>query len=109
MSVEGMTVLNTSTDVNAKKQPMFFGALWESRDMTSTSIQSLINSLNNNSVISGDLKRFLSRKIAVTIRLLHQNRNTSSPANLKYQIMLDSVQGRGPGMCFLSLTAHSLN
>ena len=25
MSVEGMTVLNTSTDVNAKKQPMFFG------------------------------------------------------------------------------------
>ena len=39
---KGMTVFNTN-ELNVKKQPMFFGAPLESKDMIHTNTQYLIN------------------------------------------------------------------
>ena len=63
---EGMTVFNKNK-VDAKKQPMFFGAPLESRDMTLISIQYLKDLLNRCWVISGDLRKFPFRKIGQII------------------------------------------
>ena len=46
---------------------------------------------------SGDLKKCLYRKIETTMLQLSMNQQKFIfTSNLKYQTMLDSVQGRGP-------------
>ena len=49
----------------------------------------------------GDLKKYLYKKIETIIKIYLNNKSLSLHANLKYQTMLDSVQGRGPCLAFL--------
>ena len=76
--VSNMTVFNTSTDVDTKKQPMFFGQPLGLQRYDSYSIQFLIDLLNNNWDISGYQKRFPFRKIEVIISHCVQNKNIFS-------------------------------
>ena len=65
--------------------------------MTHTSILSLTNLHNNNWDISGDPKRSLQKDRSDYQTLTPEQKHIFT-SNLKYQVMLDSVQGRGPGM-----------
>ena len=91
-----------------KNNQCFWVLLFEYKDMIHSNIQSLTNLQLNNLVISGAPKRFHYKKIVRIIDSPDQNRNIFTLSNLKYQILLDSVQERGPGM-LLSLTVHYPN
>ena len=98
MSVEGMTVLNTSTDVNAKKQPMFFGAPLGIQRYDQYKYP-VFDKLTQQQL------GYFWRPEEVSLQKDRGDYQTLAPeqkhiftSNLKYQIMLDSVQGRGPGM-----------
>jgi hypothetical protein len=71
-----MTVFNTSTDVDSKKQPMFFGATFGTTSYDSYKYPVFDKLLNNNLDISGGLKKFLSKKIELIIKHFVQNKNT---------------------------------
>jgi len=93
--IKGMTVFNTE-QVNTKKQPMFFGKplgiqRYDSFDKLTT--QQLGYFWRPEEV---SLQK--DRGDYQTLRPEQKHIYTS---NLKYQIMLDSVQGRGPGMAFI--------
>jgi ribonucleotide reductase beta subunit family protein with ferritin-like domain len=96
-----MTVFNTQ-QVNTKKQPMFFGAnLLEFRDMIHTNIP-VFDKLTTQQL------GYFWRPEEVSLQKDRGDYQTLRPeqkhiytSNLKYQIMLDSVQGRGPGMAFI--------
>ena len=101
MSVEGMTVLNTSTDVNAKKQPMFFGAPLGIQRYDQYKYP-VFDKLTQQQL------GYFWRPEEVSLQKDRGDYQTLAPeqkhiftSNLKYQIMLDSVQGRGPGMAFI--------
>ena len=101
MSVEGMTVLNTSTDVNAKKQPMFFGAPLGIQRYDQYKYP-VFDKLTQQQL------GYFWRPEEVSLQKDRGDYQTLAPeqkhiftSNLKYQIMLDSVQGRGPGMAFV--------
>ena len=74
--------------------------LWGFRDTTLTSIPYLINSLSSNWVIFGDQEVSLQKDRSDYQTLTPEQKHIFT-SNLKYQIMLDSVQGRGPGMAFI--------
>ena len=101
MSVEGMTVLNTSTDVNAKKQPMFFGAPLGIQRYDQYKYP-VFDKLTQQQL------GYFWRPEEISLQKDRGDYQTLAPeqkhiftSNLKYQIMLDSVQGRGPGMAFI--------
>ena len=101
MSVEGMTVLNTSTDVNAKKQPMFFGAPLGIQRYDQYKYP-VFDKLTQQQL------GYFWRPEEVSLQKDRGDYQTLRPeqkhiytSNLKYQIMLDSIQGRGPGMAFI--------
>ena len=101
MSVEGMTVLNTSTDVNARKQPMFFGAPLGIQRYDQFKYP-VFDKLTQQQL------GYFWRPEEVSLQKDRGDYQTLAPeqkhiftSNLKYQIMLDSVQGRGPGMAFI--------
>lgn len=98
--VEGMTVFNTD-QVDTTKQPMFFGAPLgvqrydtykypEFEKITEKQISFFWRP--NEISLQKDKSDYL------TLRPEQKHIFTS---NLKYQILLDSVQGRGPGMAFI--------
>ena len=98
--IRGMTVFNTS-EVNTKKQPMFFGK--------PLGIQRYDNFKYPvfDKLTSQQLGYFW-RPEEVSLQKDRGDYQTLRPeqkhiytSNLKYQIMLDSVQGRAPGMAFL--------
>ena len=99
-SVEGMTVFNSSK-VNTKKQPMFFGApLGVQR--YDTYKYPIFDKLTQQQL------GYFWRPEEVSLQKDRADYQTLRPeqkhiftSNLKYQIMLDSVQGRGPGMAFI--------
>ena len=98
--VEGMTVFNTN-HVDLKKQPMFFGApLGVQR--YDTYKYPIFDKLTQQQL------GYFWRPEEVSLQKDRADYATLRPeqkhiytANLKYQIMLDSVQGRGPGMAFI--------
>ena len=101
MSVEGMTVLNTSTDVNARKQPMFFGAPLGIQRYDQFKYP-VFDKLTQQQL------GYFWRPEEISLQKDRGDYQTLAPeqkhiftSNLKYQIMLDSVQGRGPGMAFI--------
>ena len=101
MSVKGMTVLNTSTDVNAKKQPMFFGQPLGIQRYDQYKYP-VFDKLTQQQL------GYFWRPEEVSLQKDRGDYQTLAPeqkhiftSNLKYQIMLDSVQGRGPGMAFI--------
>ena len=96
----GMTVFNTNK-VNTKKQPMFFGApLGVQRYDTykyptfDRLTQQQLGYFWRPEEVS------LQKERSDYAQLTDQQKHIFT-SNLKYQIMLDSVQGRAPGMAFL--------
>jgi ribonucleoside-diphosphate reductase beta chain len=98
--VKGMTVFNKEK-VNTKKQPMFFGQpLGVQR--YDTFKYPIFDRLTQQQL--GYFWRpeevSLQKDRADYAQLTPEQRHIFT-SNLKYQIMLDSVQGRGPGMAFI--------
>ena len=99
-SIEGMTVFN-SNKTDLKKQPMFFGApLGVQR--YDTYKYPIFDKLTQQQL------GYFWRPEEVSLQKDRADYQTLRPeqkhiftSNLKYQIMLDSVQGRGPGMAFM--------
>ena len=98
--VEGMTVFNTE-QVNTKKQSMFFGKPLGVQRYDSYKYP-IFEKLTTQQL------GYFWRPEEVSLQKDRGDYQTLRPeqkhiytSNLKYQIMLDSVQGRGPGMAFL--------
>jgi len=100
MKVKGMTVFNTQ-DVDTKKQPMFFGQPLGIQRYDSYKYP-VFDKLTTQQLgyfwRPEDVSLQKDRGDYQTLRPEQKHIYTS---NLKYQIMLDSVQGRGPGMAFI--------
>jgi ribonucleoside-diphosphate reductase beta chain len=98
--VKGMTVFNTD-QVNTKKQPMFFGKPLGIQRYDSYKYP-IFEKLTTQQL------GYFWRPEEVSLQKDRGDYQTLRPeqkhiytSNLKYQIMLDSVQGRGPGLAFL--------
>ena len=99
-NLKGMTVFNTQ-DVNTKKQPMFFGAplgVQRYDNFKYPSFETLTKQQLGYFWRPEEVSLQKDRGDYQTLRPEQKHIYTS---NLKYQIMLDSVQGRAPGMAFL--------
>ena len=100
MEVKGMTVFNTE-QVNIKKQPMFFGPPLGVQRYDSYKYP-VFDKLTTQQL------GYFWRPEEVSLQKDRGDYQTLRPeqkhiytSNLKYQIMLDSIQGRGPGMAFI--------
>jgi len=98
-TVEGMTVFNKNK-VDTKKQPMFFGAPLGVQRYDSYKYP-VFDKLTTQQL------GYFWRPEEVSLQKDRADYGTLRPeqkhiftSNLKYQILLDSVQGRGPGMAF---------
>ena len=98
--IKGMTVFNTE-QVNTKKQPMFFGKPLGIQRYDSYKYP-VFDKLTTQQL------GYFWRPEEVSLQKDRGDYQTLRPeqkhiytSNLKYQIMLDSVQGRGPGMAFI--------
>ena len=98
--VRGMTVFNTE-QVNTKKQPMFFGKPLGIQRYDSYKYP-IFDKLTTQQL------GYFWRPEEVSLQKDRGDYQTLRPeqkhiytSNLKYQIMLDSIQGRGPGMAFI--------
>ena len=99
-NVKGMTVFNTE-QVNTKKQPMFFGKPLGVQRYDSYKYP-IFDKLTTQQL------GYFWRPEEVSLQKDRGDYQTLRPeqkhiytSNLKYQIMLDSIQGRGPGMAFI--------
>jgi ribonucleoside-diphosphate reductase beta chain len=99
-SISGMTVFNPEK-VDTKKQPMFFGAPLGIQRYDSYKYP-IFDKLTTQQL------GYFWRPEEVSLQKDRGDYQTLRPeqkhiytSNLKYQIMLDSVQGRGPGMAFI--------
>ena len=98
--VEGMTVFNRDP-VDAKKQPMFFGAplgIQRYDEYRYPVFEKLTQQMLGYFWRPEEVSLQKDRADYETLRPEQKHIYTS---NLKYQIMLDSIQGRGPGMAFI--------
>ena len=98
--IRGMTVFNTE-QVEVKKQPMFFGKPLGIQRYDSYKYP-VFDKLTTQQL------GYFWRPEEVSLQKDRGDYQTLRPeqkhiytSNLKYQIMLDSVQGRGPGMAFI--------
>lgn len=98
--MNGMTVFNTN-QVDSKKQPMFFGQPLGVQRYDSYKYP-IFEKLTTQQL------GYFWRPEEVSLQKDRGDYQTLRPeqkhiftSNLKYQILLDSVQGRGPGMAFL--------
>ena len=98
--IEGMTVFNSSV-VNTKLQPMFFGQPLGVQQYTTFKYPVFDK-------ITQTQMGFFWRPDEVSLQKDRSDYQTLRPeqkhiftSNLKYQVMLDSVQGRGPGLAFI--------
>ena len=99
-TIEGMTVFNKNK-VNTKKQPMFFGQPLGVQRYDSYKYP-IFDKLTQQQL------GYFWRPEEVSLQKDRSDYQTLTPeqkhiftSNLKYQVMLDSVQGRGPGMAFV--------
>ena len=98
--VDGMTVFNKNK-VDSKKQPMFFGQPLGVQRYDEYKYP-VFDRLTQQQL------GYFWRPEEVSLQKDRSDYQTLTPeqkhiftSNLKYQIMLDSVQGRGPGMAFI--------
>jgi ribonucleoside-diphosphate reductase beta chain len=98
--IKGMTVFNKNK-VNTKKQPMFFGQPLGVQRYDSYKYP-IFDKLTQQQL------GYFWRPEEVSLQKDRSDYQTLTPeqkhiftSNLKYQVMLDSVQGRGPGMAFM--------
>jgi ribonucleotide reductase beta subunit family protein with ferritin-like domain len=98
--VKGMTVFNTA-DVNTKKQPMFFGAPLGVQRYDNFKYPQFENLTKQQLGYFWRPEEVSLQKDRGDYQRLRPEQKHIYTSNLKYQIMLDSVQGRAPGMAFL--------
>ena len=98
--LKGMTVFNTE-DVNLKKQPMFFGAPLGVQRYDNFKYHSFENLTKQQLGYFWRPEEVSLQKDRGDYQELRPEQKHIYTSNLKYQIMLDSVQGRAPGMAFL--------
>jgi len=98
--VKGMTVFNTQ-DVNTKKQPMFFGAPLGVQRYDNFKYPQFENLTKSQLGYFWRPEEVSLQKDRGDYQKLRPEQRHIYTSNLKYQIMLDSVQGRAPGMAFL--------
>ena len=98
--VKNMTVFNTSTDVDTKKQPMFFGQPLGLQRYDSYKYPVFDRLTQQQLGYFWRPEEISLQKDRADYQTLRPEQKHIFTSNLKYQIMLDSVQGRGPGMAF---------
>ena len=98
--LNGMTVFNTE-EVNTKKQPMFFGKPLGVQRYDSYKYPSFENLTKQQLGYFWRPEEVSLQKDRGDYQSLNPVQKHIYSSNLKYQIMLDSVQGRGPAMAFL--------
>ena len=98
--VKGMTVFNTS-EVDTKKQPMFFGAPLGVQRYDSYKYPTFDRLTTQQLGYFWRPEEVSLQKDRADYHLLREEQKHIYTSNLKYQIMLDSVQGRAPGMAFI--------
>ena len=99
-SVKGMTVFNTE-QVNTKKQPMFFGKPLGVQRYDSYKYPVFDKLTTQQLGYFWRPEEVSLQKDRGDYQLLRPEQKHIYTSNLKYQIMLDSIQGRGPGMAFI--------
>ena len=97
--VEGMTVFNTNT-VNSLKQPMFFGAPLGVQRYDQYKYPVFEKLTQQQLSYFWRPEEVSLQKDRADYQMLRPEQKHIFTSNLKYQILLDSVQGRGPGMAF---------
>ena len=98
--LKGMTVFNTE-DVNTKKQPMFFGKPLGVQRYDNFKYPQFENLTKQQLGYFWRPEEVSLQKDRGDYQTLRPEQKHVYTSNLKYQIMLDSVQGRAPGMAFL--------
>ena len=98
--VEGMTVFNTE-EVNTKKQPMFFGKPLGVQRYDNFKYPAFENLTKQQLGYFWRPEEVSLQKDRGDYQTLRPEQKHIYTSNLKYQIMLDSIQGRGPGMAFI--------
>ena len=98
--VKSMTVFN-SEDVDVKKQPMFFGKPLGIQRYDSYKYPIFEKLTQQQLSYFWRPEEVSLQKDRSDYQLLRPEQKHIFTSNLKYQIMLDSVQGRGPGMAFM--------
>ena len=98
--LNGMTVFNTE-DVDTKKQPMFFGKPLGVQRYDNFKYPQFENLTKQQLGYFWRPEEVSLQKDRGDYQLLRLEQKHIYTSNLKYQIMLDSVQGRAPGMAFL--------
>ena len=99
-SVKGMTVFNTDK-VNTKKQPMFFGAPLGVQRYDNFKYPQFDKLTTMQLGYFWRPEEVSLQKDRGDYQQLRPEQKHVYTSNLKYQIMLDSVQGRAPGMAFI--------
>ena len=98
--LKGMTVFNTE-EVDTKKQPMFFGAPLGVQRYDNYKYPQFENLTKQQLGYFWRPEEVSLQKDRGDYQTLRPEQKHIYTSNLKYQIMLDSVQGRAPGMAFL--------
>ena len=98
--IKGMTVFNTMK-TNTKKQPMFFGAPLGVQRYDNFKYPAFENLTKQQLGYFWRPEEVSLQKDRADYGQLTEAQKHIFTSNLKYQIMLDSVQGRAPGMAFL--------
>ena len=98
--IQGMTVFNTE-EVDTKKQPMFFGKPLGVQRYDSYKYPAFENLTKSQLGYFWRPEEVSLQKDRADYATLRPEQKHVYTSNLKYQIMLDSVQGRAPGMAFL--------
>ena len=98
--VESMTVFN-SEEVDTKKQPMFFGKPLGIQRYDSYKYPIFDKLTTQQLGYFWRPEEVSLQKDRADYQTLRPEQKHIFTSNLKYQIMLDSVQGRGPGMAFI--------
>ena len=98
--VKGMTVFN-KTKTDTKKQPMFFGAPLSVQRYDSYKYPVFDRLTQQQLGYFWRPEEVSLQKDRADYQKLTEQQKHIFTSNLKYQIMLDSVQGRGPGMAFI--------
>ena len=97
--IEGMTVFNTQ-EVDTKKQPMFFGAPLGVQRYDTYKYPVFDKLTQQQLGYFWRPEEISLQKDRGDYQSLRPEQKHIFTSNLKYQILLDSVQGRGPGMAF---------
>ncbi len=99
-SIKGMTVFNTE-QIDTKKQPMFFGKPLGVQRYDSYKYPVFEKLTTQQLGYFWRPEEVSLQKDRGDYQTLRPEQKHIYTSNLKYQIMLDSVQGRGPGMAFI--------